>query len=440
MLAKFKKVIDNEFSFLYESNIYLAISGGKDSMALSHLLNSLNIKHTLLHCNFQLRGEESDNDELFVINHAKQNKLQIETIKFDTIKESSNLNLSIQETARNLRYKWFNSFLRDKKDILLTAHHLDDSIETFFINLMRGTSIQGLTGINNNRNRIVRPLSKFSSAEIQQYLLNNNYLHREDSSNSNKKYLRNKLRKEIIPLLSESTSNFETKMDQTMRSINDANKYILKQVELFQTSHFFTTSDNQITVTIEVLTKQDPFFLERIFNKYGVTRKQIGTFKDFLNTQSGATYQTTNYTFYINRGNLIIESNNSIDNYNPITISSFPFKYDINGKVITFTHTNSAITYNDKEYLQLDLAKIKLPLTLRPWKHGDKFIPLGLNHHKKVSDILIDKKIGIHTKKNILVCQDSTNTIICILSIAVGENYKITSQSSNILLINYSNK
>ena len=145
MLRQFKETITSDFEFISESKLFLAISGGKDSMVLSHLLNSIGIKHELLHCNFKLRGNESEEDEIFLRNYAKENNLVLHVKSFETERQSLELKLTIQETARKLRYEWFSTFM-DDSSYLLTAHHLDDSIETFFINLMRGTGLKGLSG------------------------------------------------------------------------------------------------------------------------------------------------------------------------------------------------------------------------------------------------------------------------------------------------------
>ncbi len=199
MLNRFRKNIETQFSFLEEKKILIACSGGLDSVVLTYLMKELDFEIALAHCNFSLRGKESDGDEMFVIGLAKSMDIPVFAETFDTKKIAEEHKISTQMAARDLRYAWFAEILKDfKYDFLLTAHHLDDDLETFFINLSRGTGLNGLTGIPRQNNKIIRPLLGFSRDEILQYAEKNNLKWREDSSNLKTDYLRNQLRLEVL--------------------------------------------------------------------------------------------------------------------------------------------------------------------------------------------------------------------------------------------------
>ena len=230
MLNKFQNHINSNFSFLKDKKLFLAISGGIDSMVLVHLLHKLKLDIAVLHCNFSLRDLESDGDENFVKSICNDLNISCFVQKFDTKKFALDYKLSIQLAARKLRYDWFYEQLNDKNfDYILTAHHLDDSLETFLINLTRGTGLDGLTGIPTQNDKIIRPLLPFSRVEIEGFAMQNSIEWREDSSNSSDKYLRNKLRLDVIPILKElqpqllsSFKNTLENLQQSQSLINDA--------------------------------------------------------------------------------------------------------------------------------------------------------------------------------------------------------------------------
>lgn len=435
MLNQFKQIVQQHYPFLAESKLYLALSGGKDSMVLSHLLQANQLNHTLLHCNFKLRGKESDADELFVKQYAAQNKLPIFTTQFDTAQYAQKNNLTIQEAARELRYNWFSTHLQQPNAVLLTAHHFDDSIETFFINLMRGTALKGLTGIASNENKIVRPLLHFTSTDIKNYITTHTITYREDSSNSENKYLRNKLRNQIIPLLAENSNEFTTKMRQTMDTLNAADHWIETQVQQYKQNHFNQKSDHSIHVSIDNLTAQDAYFIQRLFKAYGISRKQNTALLQLIHATTGASLKTTTHTLYKNRNEIILLPHTANQPPQPITVKQLPATFRLNQSNYTLSVQQQALPFKADKYQQLSLDHIKLPLTFRTWKKGDKISPLGFKNQKKISDILINKKIPLYKKNTLIVCQDATKTIICIPQLMVSEKYKLTASTQKILCI-----
>ena len=411
--------------------IYLAISGGTDSMVLSHLLHYHGIEHTLLHCNFQLRGKESGEDELFVQNYAQINNIEFISTSFETKIIAKEENLSIQECARNLRYSWFSSFLKKEQSILLTAHHLDDSIETFFINLLRGTGIKGLTGIPNGKNKIFRPLLSFDKKEIKSFIEQNNIKYREDSSNSSDNYLRNNLRHHFIPEFKKLTTNFESKISTLFDELTETNNFIELFLAPFQTS---LHSEGKISKTD--LQKIPQFMWHRLFSTFGIIRKNNIELIKLVNSKNGSIFETRTHTLLNNRGFLFLSvkqsksiTNIKIDeNLNDISISNHTFKFEIitNLKRIKFA----------KNVAFLDYDKIAFPLTLRHWQQGDRIQPLGMKGSKIISDILINNKLN-RFEKELQTIFESNNKIIWLTDLVISNQFSIVDTTKKVLKIEH---
>src|SRR5690606_15994393 len=227
MLSNFNKHLLENFSFIRQKRLLIACSGGMDSVVLTHLMKTLNFEIGLAHCNFSLRGKESDDDERFVIGLAKKMEISVFAETFDTKKYAEEHKISIQMAARDLRYAWFSEILINfNYEYLLTAHHLDDDLETFFINISRGTGLSGLTGIPSENTRILRPLLDFSRMEIAQYAEDNNLKWREDSSNKKSDYLRNMLRWEVLPQFKKTNGSILKNFQKTRRNLQSSQALI----------------------------------------------------------------------------------------------------------------------------------------------------------------------------------------------------------------------
>jgi tRNA(Ile)-lysidine synthase len=436
MLTKFQTILDQKFPFLRTAELYLAISGGKDSMTLSHLLAQSGIKHTLLHCNFQLRGKESDQDELFLQEYAAKNKLQIHVQKFNTSQIADEKKLSIQECARNLRYEWFRKFIDGNSNaFLLTAHHLDDSIETFFINLLRGTGFRGLSGIPVNANQIVRPLSDFTAEEIYRYIDANQLDYRSDSSNAKRDYLRNKIRHDLIPVLAEVTPDYQAKMSAIFEEFTSLKHHVDHEVTAFNTL-YRRQEKNQIRYKLEVIQKADSFFREQVLRAFGIYKKNASEFSKFLSSSTGSEFRTSDFIFYIDREDLLI--------------TEFVHKSEIHFAQIHELHDQVCLDFcglklerkklfelikNNSAIQQLDFSKIKFPITIRNWQQGDKIKPLGMSGSKLVSDVLIDKKVSMADKSNQLVIVDCNEELVCLPGLMIGEACRLTDSTNEILQI-----
>jgi len=434
MLEKFQHSVDSKFPCLKEGKIYLAISGGKDSMTLSHLLLKSKINHTLLHCNFKLRGKESDDDEIFLADYAAKNNLEIHAKQFDTYQISTDQKLSIQECARNLRYEWFRTFLdKNNHSFLLTAHHLDDSIETFFINLFRGTGFRGLSGIPSDANQIIRPLSEFTSEEIYKYIDANEIDYRSDSSNAKKDYQRNKIRHDLIPLLMELEPEMHSKMSSLFSELNELKTQIELDIKAFN-NLCRGGNDEKSFYSISTLKNCNSFFREQLFRKEGIYRKNCFEFSKFLNAETGSIFYTSSHQFLIDRENLIIAPKIISHNESFTMVHSLPFTTFCGNRNISFSKkTEFILEKNNSAIQQFDFSKIAFPLTLRKWQNADKIKPLGLSGNKLVSDILIDKKVDRIEKENCLILLDAENKILCLVGIVIDERYKITANTNEML-------
>ena len=436
MLTKFQTIIDQKFPFLRTAELYLAISGGKDSMTLSHLLSQSGINHTLLHCNFQLRGKESDQDELFLQEYAAKNKLQIHVQKFNTAQIADEKKLSIQECARNLRYEWFRKFIDGNSNaFLLTAHHLDDSIETFFINLLRGTGFRGLSGIPVNANQIVRPLSDFTAEEIYRYIDANHLDYRSDSSNAKRDYLRNKIRHDLIPVLAEVTPDYQAKMSAIFDEFTSLKHHVDHEVNAFN-ELYRRQEKNQIRYKLDVIQKADSFFREQVLRAFGIYKKNTSEFFKFLSSSTGSEFRTQDFIFYIDREDLLIteSAHKSEIHFAQIHELHDQICLDFCGVQLERKKAFELIKNNSK-IQQLDFAKIKFPITIRNWQQGDKIKPLGMSGHKLVSDILIDKKVSMADKSNQLVIADAAEELVCLVGLVIGDEYRVDDQTLEIVQV-----
>ncbi len=430
MLKQIKCFLD--LNQLNNKTIYVAVSGGIDSMTLTQSLHLLNIKHTILHCNFKLRGAESDADEEFVLDYAHKNKINIKTKSFNTKLYCQQNHLTVQEGARELRYNWFKTFLDNNNSVLLTAHHLDDQIETFFINLLRGTGLKGLTGIPNNKNKIYRPLLNFSKSQIIDFAKQKHIKFREDQSNQSDNYLRNRLRHHLVPELKQETTNLEAKFKHLFTELTEINNYLDQQINDLKSD----LNQNQF-IDIFSLKTLPNFLLVRLFDTYNLNRKKVNEFKKLLDSQTGSVFYTSSHTFLKDRTSIFIKPNNSTPPLKEVLINTFKFSFKINHYHFKTTLISPKNNYNFKPNCAfLDADKIKLPITARPWRKGDKIQPLGMKGKRLISDILKDKKINRFNKANQLVFE-CNNEIVWLVDIVVNDNFAITNTTNQVLFIEH---
>lgn len=433
MLSRFKNHLNSKFPFLNGKRLLLAVSAGIDSMVMLDLFLKSGFEIAIAHCNFNLRETESDEDERFIREFAAKSNLRSHVTKFDTQQFASDFGLSIQVAARKLRYGYFGEILESEKyDYVLTAHHADDNLETFLINLTRGTGIEGLTGIPEQNDSIVRPLLVFSRAEIESYATSNGLEWREDSSNASDKYLRNKIRHQLVPIfkdirpdLLETFSATQDFLRQTQSLADDAAVLIFQKVA--------REFGNEVRFDLSELQKLPNYeaYLYKWLSGFG-----FSAWRDIyalVDAQSGKQVFAPRHVLLKDRDSLVLSplANGSSDReyriYNGMESIEFPLKMSLKYVKNIGERSNSAIF--------VDAEKLRFPLVLRRWKEGDVFYPLGMNgNSKKVSKFFKDGKFSLRDKENAwLLC--SQNDVVWIVGHRADERFGAQSTTTNILHI-----
>ena len=436
MLQKFQNHINANFGFLKDKKLLLAISGGMDSMVLVHLFQKLNLNFALAHCNFQLRGAESDGDENFVAAYAKLNNIACFITKFDTSNYSKENKLSTQVAARNLRYNWFNEILEQEKfDYIVTAHHADDVAETFMINLSRGTGLDGLTGIPSQNGNIIRPMLPFSRKEIENYVLENKLKWREDSSNASDKYLRNKIRHHIIPVFKEINESFLQSFQNTLEHLNQEQSLINDAVQMVY-EKVVSEENQQLKINISALLhyKNHKAYLYQWLNKYGFSA--WNDVYNLIEAQSGKQILSEKYILLKDRDFLIL-SKKEKTNFEEIVIHSITEKPNFPLKLTLCNQSD--ISNQMKNVIFVDENKIQFPLTIRKWKEGDYFYPTGMQGKKKVSKYFKDEKFTLFQKQDAWILE-SNNQIVWIIGHRADERFKVENTTQTIIQITYNNE
>ncbi|MDI1317470.1 tRNA lysidine(34) synthetase TilS [Flavobacterium sp.] len=432
MLSKFQNHINKNFSFLNGKKLLLATSGGIDSMVLLELCHQLNLDIRVAHCNFQLRGAESDEDENFVKNQCEKLDILLFVNHFDTKKFADEHKLSIQVVARNLRYEWFNTLLIiNNYDYILMAHHLDDSLETFLINFTRGSGLDGLTGIPQQNGNIIRPLLPFSRDEIEVFANANDIQWREDSSNASDKYLRNKLRHDVIPVLKELNPSllpsFEStisNLQQAQTLVDDASRIVYRKV--------VEDVDFQKKINLSELMQLPNYqaYLYQWLEPFGFT--DWDSITDLVSAQSGKQIHAQKHSLLKDRNELIIYQKQESEESEEFLIEKeqelvkFPLK-------IYFCKVDD-ISVQSTNTIFVDEEKLQFPLLIRKWRKGDLFYPLGMHGSKKLSKYFKDEKFSLIEKSETwLLC--SHNQIVWIIGKRQDERFKVTKQTTKILQI-----
>ncbi|WP_445717469.1 tRNA lysidine(34) synthetase TilS [Flavobacterium sp.] len=432
MLTKFQHHIEQNFSQLKDKKLLLAVSGGVDSMVLLDLFYKLRFDICVVHCNFQLRGKESDGDELFVQVKSKKLKVKSYFIRFDTEKYSKENKLSIQIAARKLRYNWFQELLSENQlDYLVTAHHLDDNVETFLINFTRGTGLEGLTGIPTQNGNIIRPLLPFSREEIENYALENKIQWREDSSNASDKYFRNKLRHDVVPILKELNTGFLSSFQKTISHLNDT-KGMADDASYIVYKEVATEIEDTINFDLNKLLQIPNYktYLHSFLKQYDFTA--WNDIYDLVTAQSGKQVFSNTHVLLKDRNKLILSERKAASNNEVYFIDSIESKVNIPLK-LSITRFSGGKDVNSN-CIFVDEDKIKFPLTIRKWQEGDEFYPFGMTGKKKLSKYFKDEKYSLLDKENQwLLC--SADQIVWVIGKRADNRFKTQKTTQNIIKI-----
>ena len=402
-------------------------------MVLVHLLKLLKYDIALTHCNFKLRGGESDGDESFIRNYAAQNSIQLYVTQFDTALFAADNKLSIQLAARKLRYIWFHQLLQEHHlDYLLTAHHLDDSLETFLINFTRGTGTEGLTGIPQQNNKVVRPLLSFTRSEIERYAKDNNIQWREDSSNASDKYMRNKLRHDVVPVLKTLNPSFMESFAQTLEHLQQAQS-LVEDASVLVYQQVVREEEGKKHIDIAALKRLPNYkaYLYQWLRPLGFTA--WGDIYALADAQSGKQVYAANYRLLKNREVLLLEPLKEEDRQ---VYEIQEGQQQVNKPLrLTFTFVDKVFKTSAPDSIYVDAQKLKFPLFVRKWQEGDYFYPLGMNgQKKKVSKYFKDEKMSLSEKEDMwLLC--SEDRIVWVINKRADERFKTTTATTQLLKI-----
>jgi tRNA(Ile)-lysidine synthase len=430
MFNKFQNHIETNLSFLKESKLLIAISGGVDSVALAYLCKEAKLGFSLAHCNFNLRGKESDEDQRFVEALAQELNLEVFIQRFDTENYAKANKLSMQMAARNLRYDWFGELCKRLNfDYILTAHHGDDSLETFLINLSRCSGLDGLTGIPEINENIVRPLLPFSRNEIEDFAKEQKIAWREDRSNASTKYLRNKLRHEVIPILKGINPQMLNNFSKTLGYLKDARQIIEDRIDEVS-DMIMEVRPNGVYLNVTGLKSQNnpKAYIYELLKDYGFT--EWNDVVGLLDAQSGAQVFSKEWKLLKDRNYLILSE----------LVEERPFEILINEKqdLVSLPKGTlkvelvNAIDKPSNQTIYVDTDKLKFPLTIRAKRDGDYFYPLGMKGKKKVSKYFKDEKFSLIDKENaLLLC--SGEDIIWVIGHRADDRFKVTEVTKNIL-------
>jgi len=443
MLVSFKNHINTKFPFLKDTRLVIAISGGIDSVVLAHLCHKLNFNFALAHCNFNLRGNESDADEAFVLDLGEQLDVEVFVQNFDTEVYAEENKCSIQMAARELRYDWFSELARQLNfDYIITAHHADDNLETFLINFTRGTGLNGLTGIPELNGNIARPLLSFSRETIEAYAKSENIDWREDSSNSSRKYLRNKLRHDVIPILKEINPNVLHSLQNTLSNLKETEAIVNQSIKDFLSKAILKKEGNTITYAVSEFKKQNnsKAFLFEAFKDCGFT--EWNDVEGLLDAETGKYIASGTHKLTKHREFLILTYchselvSESISLNQPIKISAVEVqKSQVKTPLgVLFFDEAEALRDNAKNTIYVDLEMLKYPLEFRLWQTGDVFHPIGMKGKKKVSKYLKDEKLTPREKDNTWVLT-SEDKIVWVVGRRADDRFKVAGRTNQILKI-----
>ncbi|MGO3307224.1 MAG: tRNA lysidine(34) synthetase TilS [Sphingobacterium sp.] len=438
MIDRFQEYLQNPLSVRFQDKVLLAVSGGRDSMLMAYLFLESGYNCVILHCNFHLRGAESDLDEQLVVAFAAGRGVPCVVEHFDTQQYAEKNQVSIQMAARDLRYSWFEQKrIALEADCIAVGQHQNDHIETAFLNLSRGTGITGLQGILPRRGHIIRPLLFAGSQEITEEVNRLAIPYRDDQSNFSTKYVRNKLRLDILPKFKELTSEFDKIMVENMdrfRQTAELLDFFVKPIrdKLFQQEgEMLVINKKAISEYIENV----PLLYE-LFREYGFTVEVLSDLQANFNSTAGKVFQSASFEMLLDRQTLCLRPREITRIQDAVTnlqldMESVSFQ---GGSFSMHTSTDLHI-YKDVTKAQVDFDLLIFPLHLRLWQRGDVFYPLGMAGKKKVSDFFIQQKVNLFQKKRVPILVNGIGDLIWIANYRLDNRYRVTENTKKVYII-----
>jgi len=437
MIQQFRKFIKENNLIKKSDKILLTISGGIDSIVMLDLFIKSGYRCGIAHCNFGLRGDESDGDEDFVRQLAYEHGLKFHCKRFSTEEYAEETKISIQMAARKLRYDWFEKVrLSHSYNLIATAHNQDDVLETFFINLIRGSGIRGLTGIKAKSGKIIRPLLFSPRNQIEDYATGIELSFREDSSNASEKYTRNKIRHKIIPLIESINPGFRHSLMETINKLRDTEDIYTFEVNK-RKEEMVEEQGDTVYIHLEHL-KNIPHrrtYLYEFLSEFQFSPRQIKDIDDALKAGSGKQFFSSTSRLVKDRTKLIVTPIENEEHRKFYIEEGTDYIYDpVHLEFEIVTRPSTFQIPHDRHTACLDYDLLTFPLLIRKWQSGDYFHPLGMKHRKKLSDFLVDKKLSIIEKENLWLILNNED-IIWVINHRIDERYKITDKTRRILKV-----
>lgn len=436
IVKKVLSFIKSEGLFSPDSRIIVAVSGGADSVMLLRVLVSAGFDCVAAHCNFHLRGDESDRDQSFVESLCAELSVPLELIHFQTEEYAAQHKLSIEMAARELRYGWFEQIrVKHGADVIAVAHHADDVVETFLMNIVRGTGIHGLTGIKPVAGRIVRPLLGIYRSEIEEYMRLNSFAYVTDSTNLQQDYLRNKFRLSVIPLLQSVNPAAKANVLSDIGHLRDVEAIYNARVSQLRQTVVNEDADGELRIVIRELleTEAPSTLLFEYLSPLGFTATQCSDMVESArNANVGRVWQSQSHMAYLDRDVFTVKPSRE-DDSSEVIVTEEDVREGKKADGLSFAIMPAAEVRFSKgnAVAYADLDKVAFPLVVRTWRAGDVICPLGMNGRaKKVSDVLIDSKISISEKSAVKVVADATGKIMWVVGLRSDERFSLTEKTS----------
>lgn len=434
---RFKQYLYDQALCQSHERVLLAVSGGKDSVMMTHLFARAGHKIGIAHCNFRLRGEESDADEALVYQLAKALDVPFFTTAFNTRTLALQRGVSIQMVARELRYEWFETIRATQNyDCIAVAHHHNDNVETLLLNLVRGTGVAGLRGIEPKRDRIIRPLLFLSAEEVHDYVLAENLEYRDDASNFSTKYARNKIRLAVIPELKAINPKLEHTMIGNISRFADTYTVLQTHVDELRSRLFAPLGDDAWEIPIvglETLVPQN-FLLYELFRPFGFSEAVLTDLATALHGSPGKQFTSATHVLYIDRKKLVLKPI-VVESATPVAIEkpgdgviwgAYRFESGLSDDVSITSESHKA---------QFDADKLVFPIQIRAWQEADVFRPLGMKGRKKLSDFFVSLKIPIYLKRRVPVVVNGNGQIIWVAPYRMDDRYKISAKTKKVFTL-----
>jgi tRNA(Ile)-lysidine synthase len=430
----------NQQPDIKEQASLLAVSGGVDSVVLVSLFHKMGFKAGIAHCNFGLRGEESENDEEFVRTLAASCGFDFFSTRFDTKVLAKEKAISTQMAARDLRYKWFEEIRQSNAYTwIATAHHANDSFETVLLNLVRGSGLPGLHGIPGVNKQLIRPLIYATKEEILKYARENSLEWREDRSNDSDDYKRNLVRHKITPIVRQLNPSFEATFKRSSERLMAANNLLEEYLQAWRDEVVSTERDLTRIAISRILSASEPKYrLYFILQNYGYTYHQVSSIFESLLGPSGKIFESDSYTLLIDRDDVVIRRTGLSEAHEDWKIENLTGSFRYEDRLFSFQLVDSLDTTEaqKKEIAYFDSTLLIFPLVVRGWRVGDTFQPFGMKgKKKKVSDIFIDQKLDRFEKEKVRLLINGNGDILWVIGVRSDERYKVRQESEEILMV-----